>query len=157
MQLEYFLMLDQVDQIDLTARTISITSTVPEDSTVFEGHFPDYPIVPGVLLIETMAQAAGLLYIAISDFELMPVLMSVEKAQIRQFIEPNAILKVSAQIEHDGSGYFVAKAEIKSEDKRVCNAQLMLKVLQFDQLPFKDSIHQKATKIGLFDAIAAQS
>jgi len=157
MQLEYFLMLDHVDEIDISERTIKITSTVPEDSTVFEGHFPGMPLVPGVLLIETMAQSAGLLYIAISDFKLMPVLMSVDKAKIRQFVEPNAVLEVSAQIEHDGSGFFVAKTSIKSDGKRVCDAQLKLKTLQFDELPFKESIHEKSERIGLFDALKAQS
>lgn len=156
MQLEYFLMLDQVKSIDLAAKTIEITSTVPEKSTVFEGHFPGHPIVPGVLLIETMAQTAGILYITMTDFQYMPFLTSVEKSKIRQFVEPNMELDISAEIAHEGSGYFVAKTSIKSNGKRICDAQIMHKTLQFDQYPFKDSIRQKADMIGIFDALKAQ-
>ncbi len=58
MLLEYFQMIDRVESVDLAAGKLIARSVVPEKSPVFEGHFPGYPLVPGVLLIETMAQAS---------------------------------------------------------------------------------------------------
>ena len=59
MRLEYFEMIDRVTSLDRETKRIEASSTVPQESPVFEGHFPGHPLVPGVLLTETMAQASG--------------------------------------------------------------------------------------------------
>ena len=58
MRLEYFQMVDRVAALD--GESIVVESTIPEATPVFEGHFPGYPLMPGVLLVETMAQASRL-------------------------------------------------------------------------------------------------
>ncbi|MFP3711945.1 3-hydroxyacyl-ACP dehydratase FabZ family protein, partial [Paraburkholderia sp. SIMBA_009] len=70
-------MIDKVEAVDMATRTLKAQSVVPDKSPVFEGHFPGMPLVPGVLLIETMAQASGMMVLAFSDFASMPFLMSV--------------------------------------------------------------------------------
>src|SRR6218665_1569154 len=124
MLLEYFQMIDRVESIDSARSTLKVRSVVPAKSPVFEGHFPGMPLVPGVLLIETMAQASGFLVLAATDFAAMPFLMSVDGAKMRSFVEPDAVLDIEAVLEHDGSGYAVTKAKISSSGKKVCDAQL---------------------------------
>ena len=124
MLLEYFQMIDKVESVDLGLGLLKATSTVPMESPVFEGHFPGMPLVPGVLLIETMAQASGMLMLAVKDFEAMPFLMSVDGAKMRTFVEPGAVLDIEAVLEHDGSGFAVTKTKITSAGKKVCDAQL---------------------------------
>ncbi|MGE6740851.1 3-hydroxyacyl-ACP dehydratase FabZ family protein [Allorhizobium pseudoryzae] len=157
MLLEYFQMIDRVEAVDLQARTLSARSVVPSKSPVFEGHFPGMPLVPGVLLIETMAQASGFLVLGATNFAAMPFLMSVDGAKMRTFVEPDAVLDIEAFLEHEGSGYAVTKAKISSAGKKVCDAQLKLRTMPFDQVPLADIVRKRAAEVGLLDALAARA
>ncbi len=157
MLLEYFQMIDKVEAVDMATRTLKAQSIVPDQSPVFEGHFPGMPLVPGVLLIETMAQASGMLVLAFSDFASMPFLMSVDGAKMRTFVEPGAVLDIEAVLEHDGSGYAVTKTRITSAGKKVCDAQLKLRTMPFAEVPLADIVRKRAGEVGLFEALAASA
>lgn len=156
MLLEYFQMIDKVESVDLGLGRLKATSTVPMESPVFEGHFPGMPLVPGVLLIETMAQASGMLLLAVKDFEAMPFLMSVDGAKMRTFVEPGAVLDMEAELEHDGSGFAVTKARITSAGKKVCDAQLKLRTMPFSEVPLATIVRKRAEEVGLIAAMASQ-
>ena len=155
MLLEYFQMIDRVESLDADLKTLRARSVVPSKSPVFEGHFPGMPLVPGVLLIETMAQASGFLVLAASDFAAMPFLMSVDGAKMRTFVEPDAVLDIEAFLEHEGSGYAVTKAKITSSGKKVCDAQLKLRTMPFAEVPLADIVRKRAVEVGLVEAIAS--
>lgn len=157
MLLEYFQMIDKVESVDLDLGRLKATSTVPMESPVFEGHFPGMPLVPGVLLIETMAQASGMLLLAVKDFDAMPFLMSVDGAKMRTFVEPGAVLDIEAELEHDGSGFAVTKARITSAGKKVCDAQLKLRTMPFSEVPLAPIVRKRAEEIGLLAAMAASA
>ncbi|MDQ0421535.1 beta-hydroxyacyl-ACP dehydratase [Rhizobium sp. CRIBSB] len=157
MLLEYFQMIDKVESVDLGLGRLKATSVVPMESPVFEGHFPGMPLVPGVLLIETMAQASGMLLLAVKDFEAMPFLMSVDGAKMRTFVEPGAVLDIEAELEHDGSGFAVTKAKITSGGKKVCDAQLKLRTMPFSEVPLAPIVRKRAEEVGLMAAMAAQA
>lgn len=154
MLLEYFQMIDRVETVDAERKTLRARSVVPSKSPVFEGHFPGMPLVPGVLLIETMAQASGFLVLAATDFAAMPFLMSVDGAKMRAFVEPDAVLDIEVALEHDGSGFAVTKAKITSGGKKVCDAQLKLRTVPFSEVPLGDIVRKRAEELGLMDALA---
>src|SRR5438105_5740170 len=112
MQLEYFQLIDRIIDLDTAAKTITVEAQVPTASPIFEGHFPGHPLMPGVLLIESMAQTAGWLLIALSAFERMPFLAGVKDAKLRRFVQPGEVLSLEAGIVHDGSGFAVTQAHI---------------------------------------------
>src|SRR6185295_14837247 len=129
MRLEYFLLLDRIVDLNLGDRTIRTQATVPTTSTIFEGHFPGYPLMPGVLLIETMAQTSGWLIIALTKFTRMPFFAAVKEAKLRSFVTPGQALDVSATLTHDGSGFAMTTAAIRHEKKLVCNADLTFRLV----------------------------
>src|SRR3954454_1738521 len=110
MRIEYFQLIDRIVDLDLDARIIRVDAQVPDESTIFEGHFPGHPLMPGVLLIESMAQTAGWLVIAATGFSRMPFLAAVKEAKLRTFVTPGQVLALNAELVHDGSGYAVTKA-----------------------------------------------
>jgi 3-hydroxyacyl-[acyl-carrier-protein] dehydratase len=146
-------MIDEVTAIDFEAATISARALTPEKSPVFDGHFPGMPLVPGVLLIETMAQASGFYVIARSDFASMPFLMTVDSAKMRTFVTPSTPLSIEAQILHEGSGFCVAKARVTSEGKRICEAELKLRVMPAENVELARLVRRRAEEIGLVRAI----
>jgi 3-hydroxyacyl-[acyl-carrier-protein] dehydratase len=149
MRLEYFQLIDRIVDLNLAGRTISSEATVPTASTIFEGHFPGYPIMPGVLLIESMAQTSGWLVVALNQFERMPFLASVKEAKLRTFVRPGQKLTIEAHLEHDGSGYAVTEAKVKADGKLICDAMLTLRVLDFPNTEMRDQMRAIAARIGL--------
>ena len=85
---------------------------MPAESPVFEGHFPGYPLMPGVLLIENMAQTCGWLVSAITGFTGLPVLAGVKEAKVRGAVFPGMQLSTEGKIVHDGSGFAIADGKI---------------------------------------------
>jgi 3-hydroxyacyl-[acyl-carrier-protein] dehydratase len=148
MRLEYFEMIDRVVAFDREAKRIEARSIVPDSSPVFEGHFPGHPLVPGVLLTETMAQASGYLVLGLMEFTHMPFLMAVDKARFRTFVGPGTVLAITASLEHEGSGYAVTKARITVDAKAICDAELRFKTMPFPA-GLDDQMRAQARRIGL--------
>lgn len=151
MRLEYFEMIDQVVNLDREGRRILAHARVPAGSSVFEGHFPGHPLMPGVLLIETMAQASGYLVLGLNGLSRMPFLAGVEKAKLRRFVEPERLLDIEASLLHEGSGYAVTRAAIRSDGEKVCDAELMFKLMPFPA-DLQDAMRARAERIGLLPA-----
>jgi len=147
MRLEYFQLLDRIVAIYLDACTITAHAQVQETSTIFEGHFPGHPLMPGVLLIESMAQTSGWLIIALNRFERMPFLAAVREAKLRTFVSPGQALSLRASLVHEGSGFAVTKASVEVEGKTVANSEITFRVMAFPDPKFHASMREAAARI----------
>ena len=149
MRIEYFQLIDRVTDLNLSKLTIQAEAIVPTASTIFEGHFPGRPLMPGVLLVESMAQAAGWLIIARTRFERMPFLAVLKEVKLRTFVTPGQVLAVSAKLVHEGSGFAMAEAEVHVDGKTVCDADITFRVVDFPKGEFLTSMQDVAKRIAL--------
>jgi 3-hydroxyacyl-[acyl-carrier-protein] dehydratase len=148
MRLEYFQLIDRIVDINLADRKISAEATVPTTNTIFEGHFPGFPLMPGVLLIEAMAQTSGWLVVAVNRFERMPFLAAVKDAKFRTFVTPGQKFSVKASLVHDGSGYAITKASIALGGKPICDAELTFRVTDFPSAEMRQKMRETAALVG---------
>jgi len=91
-----------VDRVEALHRDQSITAikAVTMNEQFFQGHFPGRPIMPGVLIVEALAQAAGVL--AVESLDLagsgkLVYFMAIEGAKFRQPVEPGVLLKLDVE------------------------------------------------------------
>jgi UDP-3-O-[3-hydroxymyristoyl] N-acetylglucosamine deacetylase/3-hydroxyacyl-[acyl-carrier-protein] dehydratase len=91
-----FLLVDRVTELDGFQRAVGIKN-VSVNEPFFEGHYPDQPIMPGVLILEAMAQLAGLLLLR--KLELtgkVPVLLSIDRVKFRRAVVPGDQIRMEA-------------------------------------------------------------
>jgi len=149
MRLEYFQLVDRVEEIDPVAGVIRTTAQVPDKSTIFEGHFEGFPILPGVLLVECMAQTAGHLVLVLEKFVRMPFLTQIERAKLRRFVEPGQRLSVTGRLGHLGSGYAVASGKIESDAGLVAEAAVRFRTLPFPNDAMRQIMLKEVRRLGL--------
>src|SRR6185312_17150974 len=152
MRLEYFQMVDRIVALDPEARFVRADCTVPDESPVFEGHFPGHPLLPGVLMIETMAQTGGWLVLATLRFARMPFLTQVKEAKLRAFVTPGAHLEAEAHLVHDGSGYAVVNGRIAQAGKPVAEAEIRYRVVPFPNETLRAQMLDTARRVAVPEA-----
>ena len=151
MRLEYFELLDRVEEMDLDGGTIRVTSTLPEKSAVFEGHFPKFPILPGVLMLETMNHAAGYLLYRRFKRERFVFLGAVKRAKFRRMVNPGAILEVRGKITYEGSGFYIAETSLKVGGELAADAEIVLIVQDFPTAEAKAGLALRTQEITFAD------
>src|SRR5262249_30271560 len=152
MRLEYFQRVDRIAALDPAARTIRADCVVPDASPVFEGHFPGHPLLPGVLMIETMAQTGGWLVLAVLKFQRMPFLAQGKEAKLRAFVVPGQTLQVDGRLLHDGSGYAVVAGSISSAGKKGADAEITYPGVPFPKETARAEMLTTAKRIAVPEA-----
>jgi 3-hydroxyacyl-[acyl-carrier-protein] dehydratase len=126
-----FLLIDKVVSLDVEEKTIVAIKNVTANEPFFQGHFPGKPIMPGVLIIEAMAQAAGLCALE-SDKSLQGHLfffLSIESAKFRIPVVPGDVLRIEAKISKSRGPLSKFDCAAYVEGKLVTEAILTAKVM----------------------------
>ena len=148
MQLDYFQLIDRIVDLNIGERTITVEAQVPQHHTIFEGHFPGFPIMPGVLLTEAMAQSCGWLLLGVMKFERMPFLGAVKEAKMRGFVSPGELLKIEASIVHEGSGFAITSAKVSVGGELRSNATITFRHIPFPHPDLRVHMDAMAKRIG---------
>lgn len=123
-----FLLIDRV--LDFTpGESLTAIKNVTINEPFFPGHFPHRPVMPGVLILEAMAQATGILTFktqdTLPDDNTMYYFVGIDKARFKQPVEPGDQLVIEVRVKRSRRGVWSFSAEAKVEEKVVCSAELM--------------------------------
>ena len=122
-----FLLVDRVTELTPGKRLLAYKN-VTINEPFFQGHFPSHPVMPGVLIVEALAQASGLLvFLSTSKRESQPMyyLVKVDKAKFMQLVVPGDRLVLEVELKRmiRRMGLFVCRALV--DDKPVAEAELL--------------------------------
>lgn len=125
-----------VDRVTALGETsITIESDVDADAAFFKGHFPDLPIMPGVLIVETVAQA-GVLCVALTkglDKDKFIAFTNVEEAKFRRPVYPNETIIVDVEIVRARLPFYKFSGTARVGDKVVATLKFAAAQMDFNQ------------------------
>ena len=123
-----FLLVDKVVELERNARILAVKN-VTFNEPFFMGHFPGRPVIPGVLMLEPLAQAAGLLAFdamgQVPDENNIYYFVGIDSARFKRPVEPGDQLLLEASIDRIRGGIWKFKGVARVGDEIACEAELM--------------------------------
>ena|SRR3990167_5952957 len=129
-----FLLVDRVIDLDLENNRIVAIKCLTINEEFFQGHFPEAPIMPGVLILEALAQAGGILIHAKGFKDKTAVLLSVNNAKFRRPVYPGDTLYLNVQGLFFGVRGGKVKAHAMVANELAAEAEIGFALKGFDQI-----------------------
>ena len=121
-----FLFLDRVDNIEYFVEATG-TKNVTINEPFFQGHFPGTPIMPGVTIVEAMAQTAAVLVglsLDVVERDLLVYFMSIDKCKFRRKVVPGDVLKMHMTVLRSGAKVWRFQGLATVDGETVCQAEI---------------------------------
>jgi 3-hydroxyacyl-[acyl-carrier-protein] dehydratase len=129
-----FLLVDRIIHIDLEAEEIIGVKNVTVNEPFFQGHFPGIPIMPGVLILEALAQTGGILVHQKGYTKKIAVLLNVTNAKFRKPVQPGDVLHLHAKALHISATGGKISARAMIGDLLAAEAELSFALVDKEQL-----------------------
>lgn len=123
-----FLLIDRVLECKKDEQ-ISVLKNVTINEPFFQGHFPHYPIMPGVLILEAMAQACGVLSLETLEIDANEqgvfLFVGIDKARFKRPVRPGDQLVIKAKLARRMKAIWQFETEAYVDDELCCSAELL--------------------------------
>ena len=120
-----FLLVDRIEEIQPGLRAVGIKN-VTQNEPFFEGHFPDYPVMPGVLIVEALAQVGAVGVMAKEEFRgKLALFAGIDGVRFRRQVIPGDVLRMEVEISRLKGSVGRGKGAATVNGERVCEADLM--------------------------------
>lgn len=129
-----FLLVDKILECDLDRGTITGLKNLTINEAFFQGHFPDAPLMPGVLILEALAQTGGILVHLKGDRKKVALLLGINSAKFRLPVKPGDTLILKATLLHISTRGGKVSAEAIVENKIVAEAEMAFALLEQSQM-----------------------
>ena len=125
-----FLLVDKVIELEVGKKAVGIKN-VTANEPFFQGHFPEYPIMPGVLIIEAMAQVGAVTMMSMEENKgKLGVFAGIDKVRFKKEVRPGDTLKMEVEMLSVRRNIGKATAKAYVEDELVCSGELMFALVQ---------------------------
>lgn len=125
-----FLLVDKILQIETGKKAVGLKN-VTVNEPFFQGHFPGTPIMPGVLIVEAMAQVGGIAILSMEEYKgKLAVLTGIEKMKFRKQVVPGDTLIMEAELIAFKMGIGKAKVSARVEGKIAAEGEMMFAIIK---------------------------
>jgi len=119
-----FLLIDRIEEVTPGERAVG-TKCVSINEPFFQGHFPGKPVMPGVLIIEALAQVGAVAILSLDEFKgKVAYFAGIDKAKFRRKVIPGDVLRLEVEIIKRRGPMGIGKAIAYVGDKKACEAEL---------------------------------
>jgi 3-hydroxyacyl-[acyl-carrier-protein] dehydratase len=130
-----FLLVDRIDELEPGVRAAGVKN-VTQNEPFFQGHFPGYPVMPGVLIIEAMAQVGAVDVMAGGDHsDKLALFAGIDGVRFRRQVVPGDVLAMEVEIVRLKGRVGRGKGRATVGDERVCEAELMFAFADKGEIP----------------------
>jgi 3-hydroxyacyl-[acyl-carrier-protein] dehydratase len=124
-----FLLIDRIEQIE-AGKSVTALKNVTFNEPYFTGHFPENPVMPGVLILEAMAQTAGALAFITQKYEnprdVLYFFAGVDNARFKHVVKPGDQLRLHMSVEKHRQDVWKFNGKATVDNTLVCTADIML-------------------------------
>lgn len=120
-----FLLVDRIEELEPGVRAVGIKN-VTQNEPFFQGHFPDYPVMPGVLIVEAMAQVGAVGVMVNEEYrDKLALFAGIDKVRFRRQVIPGDVLTMEVEIERLKGRIGRGKGKATVDGEKACEADLM--------------------------------
>ena len=125
-----FLLVDKILELEVGKKAIGIKN-VSINEPFFQGHFPEYPIMPGVLIVEAMAQVGAVAMMSMEENKgKLGVFAGIDKVRFKKEVRPGDTLKMEVEMVSIRRNIGKANAKAYVGEELVCSGELMFALVQ---------------------------
>ncbi|SHH19836.1 3-hydroxyacyl-ACP dehydratase FabZ [Tepidibacter thalassicus] len=125
-----FLLVDKIVELEEGKKAVGIKN-VTLNEPFFQGHFPEYPLMPGVLIVEAMAQVGAVAMMSVEENKgKLGVFTGIDKVRFRREVRPGDTLRMEVELVAMRRGIGKAEAKAYVGEELVCSGNLMFALVE---------------------------
>lgn len=133
-----FLLVDRIDEIEWGTRAVGIKN-VTMNEPFFQGHFPDYPVMPGVLIVEALAQVGAVAMLGTDEHRgKIAFFAGINKVRFKRQVKPGDTLQLEVEVGRVRRGIGTGTGTATVDGEVAAQGELMFAIVDAEQLQSQD-------------------